>query len=134
MALKLTMLIFSLTCSVAVLGAQTFTPLNGVTYPVEIVEWTINGEDRFPAMKSNLRTCTIIFNSDNTEVSFGSALYNATYIFFPNGSYDFSVRALFIRRSGSGMGRVERSGRELTLFVSMRAEREDVSAVIRGYM
>ena len=133
MKIKLTIIVISLMSSITVLGAQTFNPMYGTTYPIEIFEWIINGEDKFPVMKSNLRTCTIVFNSDNTIVKSSNALHNTTYTFFSNGSFEFSVRALFIRQSGSGTGRIERTGRDFTIFLSITEnESEYMSAVIRG--
>jgi hypothetical protein len=125
-------LALSLFSSNSILYAQAFTPINGTAYPVEFTEWTLNGVDRLHEMESNLRSATITFNSNNTILNFRNALFNATYTFFPNGSCEFFVRVLFIRRTVLGTGRIERSGRDFTLFISLQEGGEDMVAVIKG--
>ena len=129
---RLTLLIFSLAGSFSGLFAQAFSPVNGTAYPVEIIEWTSNGEDKLAVMQSLLRSCTITFNSANAVVSFGNGINNATYTFFPDGSCESSVKALFIKRSVFGAGRIERSGRDFILYVSMQVETEDMATLIKG--
>ena len=121
-------------CSISGLYAQAFSFTEGTAYPVEFVEWTLNGEDKLPVMQSYLRSGTITFNPDNTVMSIGNALYTATYTFFPDGSCEAAVKALFIRRSVLGTGRIERSGRDFTLSVFMPLEKEGrgMFAMIKG--
>ena len=132
--IKLSVLIFSLIGSVSILYAQTFNPVNGTTYPVEFIAWTLNGEDKLPTMQSLLRSSTITFNSDKTVLSIGNALYTATYTFFSDGRCEAAVKALLIRRTVAGTGSIERSGRGFTLSLSMPLEKggEDMAAVIKG--
>ena len=132
--MKLTVLIFSLSGSVPGLFAQAFNPENGTTYPVEFIEWTLNDDDKLPVMQSLLRSSTITFNSENTVMSFGNTLYTANYTLFPDGSCEAAIKALFIRRTVSGTGSIERSGRDFTLSLSMPLEKEgkDMLTVIKG--
>ena len=103
-------------------------------YPIEITEWTSNGEDKLPVMQSLLCSGSIIFNSDTIVVSFGNGINSAAFTFYPDGRCESSVKALFIRRSVRGTGRVECFGRIFTLYVSMREkpEGEDMAAIIKG--
>lgn len=131
---KLTVFIFPLAVSISTLSAQALNPVNGTAYSVEFVEWIINGEDKLSSMQSNVRSSTITFNSDNVVVNFGNNLYKAAYTFFPNGSCEVAIKALFIQRTVSGSGRIERSGRDFTLYLSMRTEAgsEDIVTMIKG--
>ena len=132
--IKLAMLLFSLVVSISGLCAQAFNPVNGTAYPVEFVEWALNGEDKLPVMQSLLQSSTIIFNSDNTVMTFGNALYTAVYTILSDGSCEVAIKALFIRRSVVGTGSIERSGRDFTLSISMSLgkEGENMFTVIKG--
>ena len=132
--IKPAILIFSFMSSISGLFAQAFSFTEGTAYPVEFVEWTLNGEDKLSVLQSNMRSSAITFNSDKTVMSIGSALYNATYTILTDGSCEVVIKALFIRRSVSGTGRIERSGRDFTFFLSIPLENrgEDMYTVIKG--
>ena len=132
--IKPAILFFLLACSISGLRAQTFNPIDGRTYPVEFITWTINGDDKLPVMQSYLRSGAITFNPDNTVINFGNTLYKASYTFFSDGNCEVAIKALFIQRSVLGIGSIERSGRDFTLSLSMRseAEAEDIITYIKG--
>jgi hypothetical protein len=117
--------------SVSSLYAQVFNPVNRMEYPIEFTEWTLNGGvNMVPKMQSYMRSCTIMFNSGNTTVSFGNMLYKATYIFFPDSTCETVAKALFIKQSVFGTGEIERSGRDFTIFLSVRSEVKGKDRVI----
>jgi len=130
--IKPTPLIFLLALSVSGLGAQSFDPVNNTAYPFDLVEVTFNGVDRLAAMQSNVRSCAITFNADNTVMSVGNNLYTATYTFSPDGSCEIVMKALFIRRSVSASGTIERTGKDFTVSLSMQMRGRDVIAVMKG--
>ena len=136
MVKKLAILILTFAGSVSRLNAQVFYPIDGIAYPIEFTEWILNGEDKIPVMQTYLRSGTIAFNSDNTIITIGNALYTATYTIFPNGSCEVAVKALFIRRLISGTGGIERTGNEFTLSLSVPDEKEgkDMFTLIKGYV
>ena len=131
--IKPIILIFSFVSSISGLCAQVFSPIEGIAYPVEFVEWTLNGEDKLPVMQSYLHFNTITFNSDYAVMSVGNTLYTATYTILSDGSCEVAIKALFIRRSVSGTGRIERSERDFILSFSMPLgkESEDMFTIIK---
>ena len=131
---RLTALLFLFTLFISGLHAQAFNPVNGTAYAVEFTDWEFTGNDRMAGMQGNIRSGTITFNRDNTVMSFGNALYTAAFTFRPDGRCDIAVRALLVRRSFSGTGRVERSGRDFTVFLSMPREgdSEEMPVIIKG--
>ena len=116
--IKQTILLFLLS-AISGLHAQAFSLLEGTAYPVEFVEWTLNGEDKLPVMQSYLRFNTITFNPGYTVMSVSNTLYTATYTILPDGICEVAIKAPFIRRSISGTGKIERSGRDFILSFSM---------------
>jgi predicted polyphosphate/ATP-dependent NAD kinase len=120
--IKRVIFVFLLVGSISDLYAQTFNPVNGTDYLVEFTEWTVNGVDMLPTMQSQIRSYTITFNLDNTVVSFGNILYKVMYTFFPDGTCETIAKALFIKQTILGTGEIERSGRDFTMFLSVRSE------------
>ena len=130
--LKSILLIFLFVDSISGLRAQSFDPANGTAYPFRLAEVTINGKDRSAAMQSNVRSCTITFNQDNTVISVDNTRYNTTYTFSSDGACEIVFKAFFIRRSVPGSGTVERSGRDFTVSLSMQMRGRDMIAVMKG--
>jgi len=127
-----TVLIFLLMVSVPGSFAQVFNPTNNTAYPVEFIEWIVNGEDKLPVMQSLLRSCAITFYLDNTVVSLGNTFYKANYTFFQDGSCEISIKTIIIRRTVLGQGTIELSGRDLALSLSMSMGGQNVNAIIKG--
>lgn len=127
-------LVFSMALSISGLYAQAFNPVNGMAYPVEFTEWTVKGEDKLRTMQSQLRSCVITFNPDTAVMSFGGALFKAAYTFFPGGVCEVAVKTMFLQKTISGAGWIERLGRDFTISLSVRGEAggDDIITTAKG--